>query len=224
MKENEALNSLFKSGLLLLFQSPWLLFSQEPDVLISPFRCTSAVFAVFLLWCGIRGEASPLHWFIYVSCLLCARRSDSAWASAPLESGCSFWVNYAVASVYQRDLLTGKCNYFFPVVCDSCQLRFWPVHCFLKSSSLQPRLLFCSRAALTCMMLVSVISSVVFLASLWSDDALHHHVSVDHDRSSYPWAKPKWSQSNGQCSSIHPPSKPGSLWAFPWEYLMGQSG
>lgn len=117
-----------------------------------------------------------------------------------------------------------KCNYLFPVVCDSCQLQFWPVHCFLKSSSPQPRLLFCSSAALMCTMWFSVISSVVFLASLWSDDALHHHISVDHDRPSYPWAKPEWSQTNGQCRSLHPLSKPRSLWAFPWEYLMRQSG
>lgn len=54
--------------------------------------------------------------------------------------------------VYTKEiyLLTGKCNYFFHVDCDSCHPQFWTVHCFLKSSSPCPSLLFCSRAALTC--------------------------------------------------------------------------
>lgn len=107
-----------------------------------------------------RRETAPLFWFICVSCLLWAQGPDSAWASVSLESGCSLWVNYVVASVYWRDLLTGKCNSFFHIDCEPHQPPFWTVHCFLKSSLPWPSLLLHSSATHKSAMWVSVISSV----------------------------------------------------------------
>lgn len=152
------------TGFLLLFQSSWICLLMKPSVLVSPSTRTYPASAVLLEseeskeW----NSSSPL---IYL-CFLLAVSSGASHSSVSLESACSLWVNYVVVSVCWRDLLTGKCNGFFHVDCDSYCPLFWTVPCFLKSSLLWPTVCFLSGAAHMSATCVSVISSVWFFCKL----------------------------------------------------------
>lgn len=136
------------------FVYSWTQCAHLPIYMHLPNFCN----VVALVW-RLRSETAPLLWFICIFCLLWAQGPDSTWVSVYLESACSLWVNYEVVRVYWRDLLTGKCDYFFHIDCESCCPLFWTVHCFLKSSLLWSTLCFLSGATHMSAIYVSVILS-----------------------------------------------------------------
>lgn len=119
-----------------------------------------------------------------------------------------------VAGVYWRDLLTGKCNYFFHVVDDS------PSHCFELCIVFRrvhyPGQGFCfTQVQLIPLLCESQLFHLLgFFGSLFLDDSLQPDRRVDRDSFSHPKAKPECSHSSTECASLCSVSTPGPFWAL----------
>lgn len=160
----------------------------------------------------IRSEAAPL-WFIWVSSVLCAHKSDSTTARASLESGCSFWVNKTLPSVYQRDLFVDwEMQLFFPRWLWLLPATVLNYALFSEEFiTLAKPTLRKSSSYVYCVHPLLHLLFVFFFVNLWSDDALFTTKSWSWQIQPHQ-GKPEWSQSSVQWTNPYPTSKPCSLW------------